>query len=328
VLDTLTPNFRQSFGLLMEALLDPSFQEEEVSKEKKMQLTAIERLKDDPDEYALLQSDVLTFAGTPYAHMPMGTQKTVSGLSRQSIVQWHGRLLKADKLTWVAVGDLDADELRKLLESQPVPSRTRLDNADSRFAIRPLTEGRYESKTDHQQAQLVMGFRAPVFGSGEYCAFRILDMILNGMGGRLFVELREKKSLAYHVFGSYDAGKLAGIYQLYVGCAPSKIEEAKRELLKSLENLAKHPISVDDIKRAQTYLSGLHLLRLQSNRSQMQTYARHELAGPGAAWVETFPKRVKKVTASEVQAVAHKYFAAPTQTWVQLIPNSKSAMGK
>jgi zinc protease len=323
VLDTLTPNFRPSLDLMMEALGEPAFLEEEVAKEKKMQLTAIARMKDDPAEYAMLQSDLLTFAGTPYAHMPMGTPETVSGLSREALFNWHRRFTETQNLTWVAVGDLDADDLRERLESRSALSRGLRASPIAKPVLKPLKSGRTELTTDYQQAQLVLGFRAPYLGSGEYCAFRILDMILNGMGGRLFVELREKKSLAYSVFGAYDAGKLAGIYQLYIGCAPSKIEEAKREMLKALDSLCKNPIPQDDIQRAQTYLAGLHLLRLQSNRSQMQSYARHELAGSGAHWIEDFPARLKKVTAAEIRTVARKYFESPNKTWVSMLPKGQ-----
>ena len=178
----------------------------------------------------------------------------------------------------------------------------------------PLKQDQYALMTDHRQAHLVLGFRAPSFGSKEYGAFRVLNTILNGMGGKLFVELREKKSMAYSVFGAYDAGKIAGIYQVYIGCAASKTAEVERELLKVLDYFSSQPVSQDNVKRAQTYLIGLYLLGLQSNRSQVQTYTRYELAGPGARWVETFAEQVKKVTASQIQTVARKYFGSPHKT--------------
>ncbi|HEY5037499.1 MAG TPA: insulinase family protein, partial [bacterium] len=109
-LDVAKPSFEAAFDLMLETLLEPRFAPDEVAKEKKLQIASIERLKDDPGEYALMQSDVLTFAQTPYGHVSLGSVKTVSRLTAKDIQGWHKRYLSAFPLTWVAVGDFKAEE--------------------------------------------------------------------------------------------------------------------------------------------------------------------------------------------------------------------------
>jgi zinc protease len=319
-LDVLIPNFEKSFSLMLEALWEPSFSEEEVRKEKKLQLAAIQRLKDDPAEYALLESDMLTFAGTPYGHAPLGSVKTVGSLGAGDVRRWHRRHLSGPGMTWIAVGDFEAEALRDFLDSK-LP---RLPASARPGAVRttpPITgSGRLDLNNDSRQANLVLGFRAPSFKSPEYFSFRVLNTLLNGMGGKLFVELREKKSLAYSVFAAHDAGAQGGIYQIYMGCAPAKVEEAERELLHLVESFARGGISASELERAKTYMIGLYQVGAQSNRSQVHSYARYELSGFGAEWMDRFPDQIRKVRLEEVRRVAGKYLGNPRRTWVRLGP--------
>ena len=322
-LDVLKPNFNKAFDLLLENLFEPQFSKSEIEKEKKLQLAAINRLKDDPSEFALLESDVATFSRTPYAHSPMGTKKTLSNLTQKDIQQWHQRHLNVSRLTWVAVGDFDPKLLKDLLETQ-VPNRPQrpVINFPKPLDL-SLSPSELNIENEVQQSHIVLGYRAPAFRSPDYFSFRILNTILNGMGGKLFGELREKRSLAYSVFAAHDAVLGGGTYQVYIGCSPSKVTEAKRELIRVLESCARGEITESELKRAKTYMIGLYQMGLQSNRSQVHSFARYELAGLGAQYVEKFPNLIRSIKISEVQKVAKKYLNTQNRTWVILGPKNK-----
>ena len=143
----------------------------------------------------------------------------------------------------------------------------------------------YQMQTENNQASLVLGFRAPTFKSDEFFAFRVLNTILSGMGGELFVQLREKKSLAYSVYGAHDSAEKAGVYQIYIGCAPSKVDEAKQGLLDVLQSVANRKISAEELQRAKSYMIGLFQVGQQSNRAQLFALGRHELIGFGISTI-------------------------------------------
>ncbi len=325
-LDVIKPNFEKAFDLMLESLYEPAFSSTEVEKEKKLQISAIERLKDDPSEYALLQSDLLSFTSTPYAHMPMGTVETLGRLSAKEVRGWHHLHLSKFPLTWVAIGDFDVHEMKVFLDKN-LPHLGIKREGKFPFLLKHVLESRSVTlPSDSQQANIVLGFRAPSFSSSGYFSFRVLNTLLNGMGGKLFIELREKRSLAYSVFAAHDAGALAGIYQIYLGCAPAKAAEAKKELLKVLDSFAQGKITEGELKRAKTYMIGLYQVGFQSNRSQVSSYARYELSGWGAPWVEKFPEQIRKVTLQDVRKAAREYLGASDRTWVLLTPSrSKGA---
>ncbi|HET9869156.1 MAG TPA: pitrilysin family protein, partial [bacterium] len=321
--ECLSGRLDETFALFRETLLSPAFRREEVAKEKQMQLAALRRLKDDPADYALLKSDVLTFAGTPYAHPPQGTSGSVSRLSRPEVLAWYGRFLASRNLTWVAVGDVEEERMRRLVEdaARGIPRGKR--------APSPRPSGRgaalrsYREKNKGQQANLVLGFRAPHFSHPDYFAFRVMNTLLNGMGGRLFVELREKKSLAYSVYAAHEALAAAGIYQVYIGCAPEKQAQAREGLGRVLADLAAGPIPAEELERAKTYLVGLYQVGQQANRSQLATLARYEMEGLGAEVVQDFPQRVGRVSAGQVRRAAGKYLKMAEANWVVLEPRTR-----
>lgn len=322
--ESLRDKFQETFSLMTEVLFTPAFSKGEIEKERQMQLAALRRLKDDPSEYALLKSDTLTFVGTPYAHAPNGTLESVSRLSPEAVQKWYSRFFSSANMTWVVVGDVNPLEVRKMIEGcvrglakgkpSKLPPVKKMKGAKSRV---------HQEKNKGQQTNLVLGFPAPHFNHKDYFAFRVLNTILSGMGGRLFSELREKNSLAYSVYASHEALEGAGICQVYVGCAPDKQKMAEQELTKVLVELARNPVSARELKRAQTYMIGLYQLGLQANRSQMSSLARYELSGPGAEVVAEFPKRVAGVTAEQIQVLAKKYLKLDEANWVVLAPDSK-----
>jgi predicted Zn-dependent peptidase len=117
---------------------------------------------------------------------------------------------------------------------------------------------------------------------------------------------------------------LAGAYQLYIGCAPGKVAEAKKELLRVLENFSRTGIPAEELRRAKTYMIGLYQVGLQSNRSQVLSYGRYALSGLGAATVERIPAVIQKITAGEVQAAVRRYLQTREKTWVLLAPKSRA----
>jgi zinc protease len=319
-LDCLDNRFSEAFPLMMEALLQPGFTHSGVEKEKGMQIAALKRQKDDPADYALLKSDLLTFQGTPYGQEPMGTVKTVSVFDVKDIVEWQKAFLGKANLTWVAVGNFKKGELIKTLREKT------LLFPKVKGMVTSLT-GQTSWKKDHfretlksQQSHIVLGMRAPNYLSGDYIAFRVLNTLLGGMGGRLFAELRDQKSLAYSVHASHDAAIQSGIFQVYIGCAPSKVQAAKEGLVEVLRDFAQKLPSNADLERAKTYLIGLYQMNQQSNRSQVYSYGRYALSGLGLDIMDKLPARVKAVTAAQVQAVAQRYLLDPQRTWVEVGP--------
>ncbi len=319
-LDCLENRFSESFPLMMEALLQPAFSRDEVEKEKKIQMAALKRQKDDPGEFALLKSDLLTFKGSPYGHESMGDMKTIPKFNNRILRRWHQGFLNQNNLTWVAVGDFKKDELIRTLAEQTARFQTVRPKTAKAGKAASWGGGHFREALKSQQSHLVLGMRAPSYLSPDYIAFRVLNTLLGGMGGELFSELRDKRSLAYSVHASHDAALREGIFQIYIGCAPAKVKAAKEGLLQVITDFAHQTPSQVDLDRAKTYLIGLYQMNQQSNRSQVYSYGRYALSCMALPLMDQLPQRVRSVTSAQVQTAAKKYLLDPRQTWVEVGP--------
>jgi zinc protease len=226
-------------------------------------------------------------------------------------------------MTWVAVGDIEHKELSLLIDQKLKGLHSSSAKKGYELSIGELDQAEYQESVESKQTTIVLGLRAPRMGSPDYFAFRVMNTMLSGMGGKLFGELREKKSLAYSVHASHDAALRAGIYQIYIGCSPEKVQEAKKGLLKVLKDFTEEKIDPLDLERAKTYMAGLNKMGLQANRSQVYSYGRYEMSGLGCKTVDKIPAIVKAVSADEVRAMAKKYLISDKNTWVLVGPHKK-----
>src|SRR5438445_3045372 len=120
-----------------------------------------------------------------------------------------------------------------------------------------------------QQTQIVVGALAPSLDHADHAAVRVLSTVLGGgMAGRLFSELREKKSLAYTAISYYNALREPSALVLYLGTAPENTTRAEQALAAEVARIRDGPISGNELARAQGYLLGRYAMDRRTNERQ------------------------------------------------------------
>jgi zinc protease len=117
----------------------------------------------------------------------------------------------------------------------------------------------------------------------------ILSGVLSSQGGRLFVELRDKLSLAYAVGAFSRSGVEPGIFAVYIGCAPEKKDEAIDGIMRELKKVITEKITEEEIQRAKNALVGGYEIGLQNVSSQASDMANNELFGLGHDYFQRYP---------------------------------------
>jgi zinc protease len=161
-------------------------------------------------------------------------------------------------------------------------------------------------KLDKAQAHLVLGFPGARLADDLRWPLEVLAAVLSGQGGRLFVELRDKKSLAYSVTGFSMEGVDPGYFAVYIGCGPAKVSGALDGIRGELRRVREEPICPADLDRARTHLIGTHAISLQRNSARAAVTAFDECYGLGADASSHYAERVGAVTAQDVLAAAQK----------------------
>jgi zinc protease len=306
----LKETLAEGLEIYFDILADPAFPEEEVARERADQLRELDSLKEHRFNFAF-QNFLQAFYGThPYNHLALGLPGSLASVTREDLLTWHRTMLQPNRMVFAVVGDTSADEILELFSRTAPPT---LFDPEPAITLPVPTLPTWNKMVEHvvtlegQQTHIVWGFPTVTVHDQDRYALRLLDTILGGMGGRLFVELRDKKSLAYTVttFDAYPVDR--GFLALYVGCSPNKEAEAIGEFERILHDVQRDGVTSEELERAKTYLQGVLDIGLQSTSQRTAVYGVGELQiGRWDAFQE-YLEAVRKMSAPEVQRVAQTY---------------------
>ena len=164
-----------------------------------------------------------------------------------------------------------------------------------------------EDNVDREQVHMILGFPAPGLKSGDRYALEVLDAVLSGQAGRLFVELRDKQSLAYTVSSFYSPGLDTGAFGLYIACDPMKTAQARVGFHDILDGVRSKPIPDAELSGAKEYILGSYEIGLQKYGDQASESAFNVLYGLGLDYPKRYVAGIAAVTAADVQRVAREY---------------------
>ena len=142
----------------------------------------------------------------------------------------------------------------------------------------------------------------------------MLTQILSGQGGRLFLELRDRQSLAYSVTAFSIEGVDPGAVGAYIASAPGKLEQSLDGLREELRKLLEGPISSHELERAQNYLIGSRAVSLQRYGAQANLLSLDELYGLGATHHLDYASRIDAVTVDDLARVARRIIRLESET--------------
>ena len=158
-----------------------------------------------------------------------------------------------------------------------------------------------------QQTHIIWGFPTVTSGDPDRYTLHVLDTILGGMGGRLFVELRDKRGLAYAVT-SFDAYPVdPGYLAFYIGCTPEKEVEALSEFERVVQEIQSDGVTAEELERAQTYIAGALDISLQSTSQRTGIFGLGMLHQGQWNAYQTYLEAMQKVSLADIQDAARTY---------------------
>jgi zinc protease len=306
----LKETFAAGLELFFEILAEPAFPEAEVERERADQLRDLDTLKENRFQFAF-QHFLPTFYGThPYNHLSLGWRESLASVTRADLLAFHNRLLRPDRTVYTVVGDIAVDEVLTLLhraapaalyaaETHPLHTTPSMPMR-SDMSTQVLT-------TEGKQTHIIWGFPTVTMYDRERYALRLLDTILGGMGGRLFTELRDQKSLAYTVT-SFDAYPVdPGFFALYIGCSPEKETEALSEFERVVHEVQEVGVTPEELVRAKTYLEGALDIGMQGTSQRTAVYGLGQLHHGKWNAFQDYIENMRAVSGADVQRVAQAY---------------------
>jgi zinc protease len=310
-MQTISPFEGESIELFDEILTAPVIPESVVEREKTVMNEAIRSREDSPGQLVSQLFTETMFKGHPYERDLYGTRETVSALTVKSVNDHFKKMAMAKNLTITVCGSIDKDKWLKRLETATaqLPKGQSL-KTDFKHEGPKKTIMEFKSLT-REQSHIIVGYKGLTLSDPRRFTLQIIQSILAGQGGRLFIELRDKASLAYTVAPMRMEGIDTGYFGAYIGCSPQKGEKAIQMMQEEFKKLVTTKVPDAELDRAKRYLIGRHDIDLQRNSAISSSILFNEIYGIDNAEVFHYADHLRDITAADIQKLASDIFAQP-----------------
>jgi predicted Zn-dependent peptidase len=162
-------------------------------------------------------------------------------------------------------------------------------------------------KTD--QSHLVLGVRAYDQDHKDRFALALMSIILGGnMSSRLFIEVREKRGLAYYVRSMIESYKDCGYLAVQAGVEHGNLMLALSTILREFKKIAKEKVSPEELKRAKDFIRGKSIMGMEASDEVAMFFLEQEVTRGKIMTIEEIFARFDKVAASDILRVAKDVF--------------------
>jgi len=305
----LKEDFDDVFRVFVDVLRNPEFRPEKIGIAQKGVYDSISRRNDDPSQLAGREAAKLVYgAKNPYARVV--EYRTVAAITRQDLVEWHGKYVHPNNIILGVVGDFDSARmearLREAFAAWPKGSAV----SDPEIKPEPAKPGFYQvDKTDVNQSNIQMVALGITRKNPDYYAVSVFNEAFGGgFSSRLFGDIRTTKGLAYGVGGGVGASwDHPGMLRLMVSTKSKTTIESIQALDEEIADLPKRPINDEEIKRAKDSILNSFVFQFDSPAKVLQEKMAYEFHGYPLDFLENFQKGIEKVTKEDVARVAAKY---------------------
>ena len=282
---------------------DGKFVSSIVEREKEMVIQRIQSIFDDKTRYAQTRLTQIMRPNHPASISANGTIETVKNVSPESLTESYHSMINEDQIDIYVVGDIDVEEVQnKLIQVLQFKDRTPQKLEQPNQEAKPEKEYTKEQQ-DMKQGKLHIGFSTPVlFGDEDFPKMQIFNGVFGGYAhSKLFMNVRERESLAYYASSSYSAQY--GLVYVVSGIEPANEKKATDVIFEQLDAIKNGEITDLELTQTKAMLTNQLKEALDLARGQIDIYDQYKNLGEPFS-VDLWKERWAKVTKEDVQKMA------------------------
>ena len=293
-----------ALDVLVDMLRRSKFDPEEIEREKGVIVEEMNMYFDTPRDFIGGVYESLLYGDQPLGWDIIGRKDTVRGATRETFLDYVDTWYRPERMV-VGVGgrlgeglDAKLEELLGDLEARETGSAAAVQLPANGSRVRVHTK-------QSDQAHLVLGVRSrPLVDPDRYVLQLLATVLGGGMSSRLFTEVRERRGLAYYVFGTNHAYTDAGSLYAQSGVDINRIDDAVSTIVEQFRLLASEPVPADELEKARNFAKGRFVLQLESPHGTIMFGLRREVLEGKATEPADVLAALDAVTAEDLQRVA------------------------
>ncbi len=279
--------------------LDP----DEIEREKGVIVEEMNMYYDTPRDFIGGVYESLLYGDQPLGRDIIGSKETVRAATRETFLDYLGSWYRPERMV-VGVGGRFGDDLLPRLEELLGDLEPTETGSPAPVSIEDAAAVKVHTKTS-DQAHVIVGARSYPLGHPDRYVLQLVATVLGGgMSSRLFTEVRERRGLAYYVFGTNQGYTDAGSLYAQAGVDIARIDDAVSTIVGELRTIAGEPVPADELEKARSFAKGRFVLQLESPHGTTMFGLRREVLLGAAEEPEDVLAGLDAVTVEDVQRVA------------------------
>jgi predicted Zn-dependent peptidase len=300
--------------VLLDMVGDPRLAPADVDRERMVILEELKMYQDQPQDYVHSIFERVMWPGHPLGRDIIGTAESISRTSRDDLASYVNQHYATPNLVIGVSGGIDSQRAAGLIETHLIlPAAA--DGAAAQDPPGSLDTPNIELLgKDTEQAHICLGTRAVSYLDPDRHTVDLVNTILGeGMSSRLFLEIREKRGLAYDVHSYTSKQADAGYFAVYLGVDPTKAPGAVEAVLAELHRMIAEDVSETELTKAREFTKGRLRLGLESTNSIASWLCQQELLMGRIRTVEEVVEILDAITPADIRRVARRILDAPLQ---------------
>lgn len=303
------PLLKKGMELIAEILVNPladneSFDKDTVEKEKRTLKQRIQAVYDDKMRYSNFRLVQEMCKGEPYALHVNGEIDDIPQINEQNLYEYYKQAFSEDELDLYIIGDVNEDEVQTIAD-QLLQFQDRVPKKVETVQNGSVEEKTVKDKEDIKQGKLNIGYRTNVlYGDKDYYALQVFNGIFGGFShSKLFLNVREKASLAYYVASRLESHK--GLMMVMSGIEFNNFDLAVKIIREQMQAMQAGDFTDQEIDQTKAVIENQLLETLDTARGMVEVLY-HNVVSDNKVSLDEWLDGMSKTTKEEIVEVANK----------------------
>ncbi len=297
-----------ALDVLGDLVLNPIFDDQDITRERGVILEEIKMDEDNPD---YLVHEIFTqnfWKDHPLGRPILGTRDTVRRFERPPVLDFYQQRFSPGNFIITAAGHLKHEHFVELVNKY-FQGMKPVSNGFHSSAPTIVPKIILRNKKSLEQVQICVGVPSyPITHEKRHTSYILNTLLGGGMSSRLFQNIRERQGLAYAIYSDLNPYRDTGCLSVYAGTSRTTATKVVESIVSEFRKLKAEVVPADELRRAKDQLKGSLMLSLESSTARMSNLARQEMYFDRFYGLDELIEKIEAVTAEELQTLANTFF--------------------
>ena len=330
-LSVLKKFFSTAVDVLADAVINPVFDEEEISRVKEQRIASILQGKDDPGILSDRMFNKVVFENSPYSYPHEGTEESIKNITQKDLIDFYSGHYNPSNLILAFVGAISPEEALKIVNEKfggwqnNGSDNSGFTEQDNNSNNKTFSDDfiYIVDKPGAVQSNLRIGHIGIARNNPDFVAVTIMNTILGGyFGSRINLNLREKHGFTYGARCGFNARIQPGDFSIDTDVRNDVTDTSIKLIIDDLRKIISEEVADEELQTVKNYMTGLFPLQLETANAVASRVINLKLYNLPKNFYSTYISNINKLTKEDIFNAAKKYIH-PENLYIVVSGNAK-----